>query len=205
MSDEAKGRNGGDPTVNVREMFADAVARLDDMRNAEVRRINDLAEAETRRVNEQMALRDKYEDKLALAESKRIDAIRAVDEQSRTVDREKAATQATLLATAVTTTAETLRALVAQKADDQARNLDQRIGPIVDKLTSLEQAQFTGVGERRVTDPALAEMMADVRALRMSRVGDTGKTEGATDLWKIIASVVGVVVTIGSILFAILK
>ena len=57
-----------DPTENVLAVIESAVKRQDDLREAEMRRVNQIE-----------ALRAEYQEKLALAEAKRIDAIRAVD------------------------------------------------------------------------------------------------------------------------------
>lgn len=191
MSDETLGTNGRDPTANTRALIGDAVQRLDDLAKAETRRVNELMAAETRRVNEQADLRALYDSRLDVAETNRLNALRAGDENSRAIDREKAAAQASVLATAVTTTADTLRALVASKADDQAKQLDQRIGPILDKLTALEQAQFTGVGERRATDPLQTQLAEDVRALLRSREKSEGRAGISVPMLAMIATFVG--------------
>lgn len=186
-----------DPTRNTREMVQDAVDRIDDLAAVQAKSVKDLADAETRRVDQLAALRDRYEEKLAIAEAGRLDANRTMDENSRVVDREKAATVATLLATDVKATAETARLLVAQTAEGAAKNLAQQLDPIREKLASLEQAQFAGVGERRATDPAQLQMAEDVRALLRSREKSEGRAGISVPMLMLISgAVVGVVVFI---------
>ena len=83
-------RKNSDPTSNVLSLVSASMKRTDDLHQAEVRRTDDLnaltalrlsdqISAERIRVNEQLALRAEYSEKLAVAEAKRIDAIRSVD------------------------------------------------------------------------------------------------------------------------------
>src|SRR6185436_3061034 len=96
-----------DPTYNVLQTV-----------NAAVQRLNDLAEAEKERNREVMRLNEKvldlhisYGEKLSLAESKRIDAIRAVDVAAVAIASERQVQQASVLANQVSASAETLRNL----------------------------------------------------------------------------------------------
>jgi hypothetical protein len=167
-----KSNGSADPTLNVREAMAFAVARIDDLRAAESRRLDDLRIAETTRVNEIMQLTNSFHDKLALAESKRIDAIRSVDVNAVAVDRERAIGQATVLAAQVSGSADTLRAAQQQLAT----TIDARI-------TKLEQAQYVGQGRQAFADPAQNELMAEMKSLLVSRSASAGKTAGATAMW----------------------
>ena len=124
-----------DPTGNVRAMLADAVERQDGLR-----------EAETRRVNELICLRDKFQDKLDVAEAKRIDAIRAVDVNAVTVANDKAMVAAAVLAKQVTESRDALQQLVASTAAATATQLTSLLSPITERLTSLEKNQYKGEG-----------------------------------------------------------
>jgi hypothetical protein len=187
MSDEKQvntnGSNGKqDPSRNTREMVQDAVDRINDLATVQRQSVRDLANAETRRVDQLTALRDKYEEKLAVAEAGRLNANRTMDESARAVDRDKAATQATLLAADVKSTAETARLLVAQTRDEATKNLAQQLDPIRDKLAALEQAQFQGAGERRASDPAQLQMAEDVRALLRTKERVEGRAMLSTPM-----------------------
>lgn len=124
-----------DPTENVKKMIADAVIRLDDLRDAEIRR-----------VNEQMELRAEYSVQLGVAEAKRIDAIRAVDVNAVSVANERATAQAAVLANQVSASAETLRSLVDATAATVAQQLAQVSSGIADRLSALEKSQYENKG-----------------------------------------------------------
>ena len=101
-----------DPTINVQNLLAAAILRvndlataekerinertcadmlrLDQLREAETRRVNEAIASEGRRINEQMALREHYEEELRLAEAKRIDANRAGDAAAVATANERA-------------------------------------------------------------------------------------------------------------------
>lgn len=208
MSDESNGRSVDssgrtaiDPSKNVDSAIDAAIKRVDDLRDLAHKRQDDLRMADEKFVDEKFKhvefvalLRAEYDIRLDIAETNRLNALRAGDESTRVVDREKAATQAALLATAVSTTADTLRALVASKADDAAKDLNQRLNPIIEKIASLERAQFTGIGERRAMDPAQAEMAADVKALLRAKEQSTGRAMISTPMLATIATLGGGVV-----------
>jgi uncharacterized protein YukE len=158
-----------DPTKNV-----EALVR------AEAKRQDDLREAETRRVNEQMAMRAGFEDKLRDAEAKRIDAIRAVDVNAVAVASQRAADQATVLASQVTGSSETLRALVASTAAQVATSQQQIVNTLSARITTLEQAQYEGKGKQAFTDPQLGELLAQVKRLSESRDNVAGQSAGTS-------------------------
>ena len=146
-----------DPTDNVREMIATAIAASDSLRQleqlrviellkAEQHRVNDNIEAERRRINESMAVRADFNAQLAVAEAKRIDAIRAVDVNAVSVASERANAQAAVLATQVASSAEALRALVAATAATQATQLGTLTTQLTDRLTALEKSQYESKG-----------------------------------------------------------
>jgi len=173
-----------DPTENVKALVTAGFKRVDDLleerdrrfeanrsadqslSNSELRRLVELAEAESRRVDEQSAMRENHAADLRDAEAKRIDAIRQVDVEARKADNERAATQATLLANNLATTAETLRNQVAAAAaaqsaaqqqlqQQQLLQLQQLFQPLSEKVAVLEQQSYKGAGEKAVADPAL--------------------------------------------------
>jgi hypothetical protein len=146
-----------DPSPNVIARIETAVARsdalrlaeqmrLDQLRGAEQLRVDGLLSAERRRIDEQLQLRAEYSVQLAVAEAKRIDAIRAVDVAAVAVANERATAQAAVLASQVTTSAETLRSLVAATAETQARQLSQLTDQQNVRLTNLEKSQYESKG-----------------------------------------------------------
>jgi F0F1-type ATP synthase membrane subunit b/b' len=191
---DAQGNPVIDPTANVLILVDAAVKRLDDLRAAENRRIEELLALETLRTKEVAQLHASYTEKLALAESKRIDAIRSVDVAAVAIASDKAAQQATVLARAVETSAENLRT-----------NLTTLSNELIKRISTLEQSSYTGAGKSAVSDPMLVTLVDEMRSLRTSRDTGTGKSEGSSAVWGIIAAVIGLVVGSGGILIAILK
>jgi tetrahydromethanopterin S-methyltransferase subunit G len=126
-----------DPTENVMKLVQETITRLDDLRKAESLRIDQFMQGESRRITETMNLRANYEDKLTVAEAKRIDAIRAVDVAAVSIANDKANTQASILANQLTTSAETLRSLVQTTAAAQAQNSQQLVNQLTDRLATL--------------------------------------------------------------------
>jgi hypothetical protein len=155
MGVDKQGNPVADPTANVLALVEAADKRQDDLRRAE-----------SRRVDEQMALRAEHGRQLREAEAKRIDAIRAVDVSAVSVDRERAAAAASVLANQVATSAETLRALVATTAAAQATQSAQQFAQLSERIASLEKSAYEGAGKGLATDPLMAQMMADVKAMR---------------------------------------
>jgi hypothetical protein len=158
MGVDKAGNPVADPTANVLALVDAAERRLDDLRIAE-----------SRRVDEKLAMVISHAKELREAEAKRIDAIRAVDVNAVSVDRERSAAAATVLATQVATSAETLRALVATTALAQATQSDSKFTQVTDRISSLEKSAYEGAGKGQVTDPQVAEMMRAIKALTGSK------------------------------------
>ena len=133
---DARGLNVVDPTQNVTALVKAGLERQDDLRRQE-----------TAHMHEIMSLRAEYEGKLRIAESHRIDAIRAVDVAAVAQAAQVSATQATTLATQVSASAETLRTTVAASALSAANALSAALGPIQTSIDGLRQAQFTQQGQ----------------------------------------------------------
>src|ERR1035437_1697749 len=76
------------------------------------------------------------------AESKRLDALRAVDTEAVRVANDRAIAAASSLASQVATTAETLRSLVASTATSVAQQLSQISAQFNERLTTLEQKSY---------------------------------------------------------------
>lgn len=125
-----------DPTKNVLGLVA-----------AETRRHDDLREAETRRVDQLAVLRAFYDNKLAVQERERLNEIRNTDVKAVFTASEKQEAAARLLATALTTSAETLRALVATTALAAAENQARYALGIENRLNTLETSRYETKGK----------------------------------------------------------
>jgi len=133
---DARGLNVVDPTQNVAALVKAGLERQDDLRKQE-----------TAHMHELLNLRADYEEKLRIAESKRIDAIRSVDVAAVAQAAQVSATQATTLATQVSASAETLRTTVAASALSAANALSAALGPIQTSIDGLRQAQYQAQGK----------------------------------------------------------
>lgn len=204
-----------DPTKNVLQLVEAAVKRMDDLLIAAVIRMNDIHElafkrtddlrgAEFTRVNELMGLRATYEEKLRDAEAKRIDAIRAVDVNAVNVAANRQADQANVLAAQVAASAEALRSLVASTAASQATAQQQVIGPILERIASIEKAQYEGFGKAGVVDPQMTQLLVEMQAMRTIQSQNYGaanqRTETKDDTRLIFTIIGGILAAIGTYL-----
>lgn len=138
-----------------------------------------------------------YDDKLRLAESKRIDAIRLVDVQAVQTASEKASQAAQVLQAQVVSSSDQFRALVSSVAENTASQLRQMIGPMSDRLALIEKNQYQGAGKESVTDPMIAALLTKIDSLAQSRSEDVGKGLGRGEL---IAYVIAAIAIIGFVL-----
>lgn len=212
-----------DPTKNVLDLVDAERRRQDDLRgafekfvqtqtqnaaiieNLRAAHAREMNEAESKRVDQQLALRTSYEERLSLAEAKRIDAIRAVDVNAVAVASQRASDQATVLATQVAQSAEALRGLVASTANTVAQSQQVLSTTLSTRITTLEQAQYEGKGKQSFADPAFAELLAEVKSLRESRAGGSGKAEGVGTSWGVFLGAAGLLVAIGGFVFIIMS
>lgn len=184
---DAVGNKALDPTQNVRELVAVALRNLAELRvadnalntNARITLAASL-EDEKRHIREVIDLQMTHARELAVAEAKRIDAIRAVDVGAVATAAERASQQATVLANQVATSAETLRALVATTANQVATALQNTSQQLTDRISLLEKSQYEIRGRGSVADPALEALAAEVRKLALAQSESVGKV-AATD------------------------
>lgn len=194
-----------DPTKNVLDLVQAAVARLDDLRDAESRRLDERAAAERSHIREIMKLTAEYEDKLASAEAKRIDAIRAVDVGAVAVAAERATQQATVLAAQVATSAETLRTLVQTSATALATQQTAIMEPITTRIAALERTSYEGAGKAGVTDPQMALLLSEMRATREQIAQGSGVKQGSTDMRIVIFGTIAAIATIFGVIVGVIS
>jgi hypothetical protein len=201
-----------DPTENVKALNEAAFKALTDALTGSDRRQDDLriAAADLARLHfdmneraaalrdghmkELMSLRSEYEERLSRAEASRIDAIRSVDVQAVLVASQRASDQATVLQNQVNTSAEALRTLVASTATTFAQNLQQTVGGLSTRLTTLEQGSYQAAGKQQYADPEIARLVAEVRALNEQARATASKGEGIGASWGVIAVIAGLLI-----------
>lgn len=137
-----------DPTQNVKDLTEAAVKRLDDLRETDSGHQVTLLQTIVRNLENTATLRADYDEKLRDAESKRIDAIRAVDVGAVQRAAEVSAAQAQTLAVQVATSAETLRTQVAAAAIASATALAAALDPIQKDIADLRRAQYEAQGQK---------------------------------------------------------
>lgn len=200
-----------DPTKNVLDLVLAAVTRLndlmarleqrqDDLRDAagklsqakldaaekmdqlRYERVQDAARAISDKLESEAKLRSDYDLKLREAESKRIDAIRLVDVNAVSEDRRRTGEQAVALATQVSQSADTVRALVASTKTSTDLSVSQVTQALSQRITTLEQAGYQQAGKQTISDPALVALNAKVDALVNSRTDIAGRDIGRSDV-----------------------
>ena len=153
-----------DPTANVLSLVGAAMQRQDDLRLAENRRLDELrkqqesfdqriqSEVDKTRNGQFTALKDlalaesKRIDAITLAESRRIDALLAAATNAVALASEKAGAQAATLAQQVATSAEALRAQVASTSASTTTLITQVRESLEKRITLVEQNQYQGAG-----------------------------------------------------------
>lgn len=199
MSDNNTG-HATDPTFNVLNALASDVRRLDDLRAAEARRVDEALAAERMRVNEQMQLRSDYDEKLRIAEAKRIDAIRVNDLNAGTVASDRLAANALILANQVVNAQETQRNLVATTATTIANQFAQSQVQANDRFSALEKAQYEQSGRGTVVPTQLTER---IDSLEAARNRGEGKTDSGQHLVALLMSGIMALLGIAGLLYTV--
>lgn len=198
MEQEEKSGNtisqtGGSP-------FSDPSYNVIQLVNSEIKHLHEVIALNKEITNLHVTYGDKLrlsDEKLSLAESKRIDAIRSVDIGNVAIASEKTAQQAVVLADQLTKNAEQLRNLVLTTA---AQQQEQVIAPLMERVRGLENAQYEGIGKGRVADPIMSELLTEVKSLRETRSVNTGKSLGIGQMITLILSAATLIGIIGGLI-----
>jgi len=199
LGTDAQGNPVVDPTRNVIDLVDAAILRQDDLRRASERRLDDLRTAAEHlsnvkhaHIKEVAQLRADHAREIAGAETKRIDAIRAVDVAAVGIATERAAAAANVLATQVSQSAETLRALVATTATASQQQATASFGQLADRITLLERTSYEGSGKSAVSDPLAAKMAETIELLSRNMAERQGGKESRTDTRLNVGMIVGI-------------
>lgn len=221
---DAKGNSAFDPSRNVLDLVLAAVKRLDDIMDLAFKRQDDLRSGQAAleelryaSIKENSSLRAEYEDKLRKAEAGRLDANRVVDTNSVTVANERATATASALAkkgddaasvlsAQLTKSADDVRSIVKTTADEQARNSQQQLAAIQaqftgfgTRITALEQAGAEGLGKQKFQDPAIADLLREVKRQGDTLTAGAGKSEGISATVAIFMSAAGILILLLSV------
>lgn len=154
-----------DPTENVIMFIEKEVKRNDDMRNLEILHQKEITK-----------LHIEYLHEAAEKETKRIDALRAVDVQAVSIASDKAAQAAAVLNTQLVASADALKVQVASQATSQEIRFQQMENKIIDRVTKLEQQKFEDVGRLGIASK-LPDRLSLVEDLLMMQKGATQNQE----------------------------
>jgi cell division septum initiation protein DivIVA len=214
---DSRGGPAVDPTKNVLDLVEAAIRRQDDLRAAAAKlfqakleaaekldqiryeRAQDAARALADKLESEAKLRSDYDQKLREAESKRIDAIRLVDVNAVSEDRRRTGEQAVALATQVSQSADTVRALVASTKTSTDLSVSQVTQALSQRITTLEQAGYQQAGKQTISDPALVALNAKVDALVNSRTDLAGRDTGRSDVIGWIVGGLGLLIGLGAL------
>jgi hypothetical protein len=165
-----------DPSDAVRLLVAESVGSLEKVLTSEIRR---LSEALTTHLA--------YTKEMSANETKRVNALRAVDINAVAIASSKADAQALVLANQVATSAETLRVLVASTATAVANELRSVSTQLTDRISLLEKAQYENMGK----SGASSTLLNRVDELEAVRQVSKGRSELSVPLLMLLASLGG--------------
>lgn len=200
---DARGGQVIDPTENVKALNEASIKALRDLMdvqaklfeakltaNNEISALRShydrlLLDAVKERIDSEAKLRADFNERYAVTEKGRVDAIRLVDKNAVDVATAQAVATATALAKTVQDTAENSRKLVETTALETNRNIQTQFGAVSaqfttigTRLTALEQALAEGVGRSKFQDPNVERMNRLVETLVQTQSAKAGAGEG---------------------------
>lgn len=228
---DAKGQQAVDPTKNVEALVKALEEKTKELREADIRLIQskldsanlaselrsknvaETTESNFRRVDEIERLRADLNEKLAKAETERINALRLVDVsaaadlQRRTSEGATALnTQTTQLANDLRTStnllADNLRTLVNNTAAAQLAAQKQDKDETSKRLATIEQALSEGRGKQQFQDPALIEMKAQMQVVTQQLANKSGSDKGQSDAIFYVLAALALGVPVGLAIYA---
>jgi hypothetical protein len=164
--------------------------RQDDLRGLNDRRIDAeirVLAAQLDGLEKRMVLRAEHAKEIRLLESDRLEKIRQVDVLAGNTAADRALVAIQTLATTQAAAAETLRSMVTTTATTIAAQNAETVSQMTQRIAQLEKSSYEGAGKQAVADPMMAELVAEMKAMRTTVTSDAGQTEGANNLWKLIA------------------
>jgi gamma-glutamylcysteine synthetase len=198
-----------DPTANVIALTEAEAKRQDDLREANEK----LQKSENTRLEAYVAhaefigdLRAKHQKEFAdardrhilemrTAEAARLDSIRQVDVTAVKTEADRAQAAIATLAATTSTNAENLRNALNATAATIAKSTSDTFAQVTERLAALEKASYESVGKQRIADPMIAELTAEVKALREVGQQTTGTKTGVSKTLGAIVGAIGLFLT----------
>lgn len=183
---DAHGNPAIDPTANVIALTDAAVHRQDDLRAAHERFVNaalehaeHVAVIRSAHTRELIQLRADFAKELAALESSRLNAIRQVDVIAVNTAADRAAAAIQALAATTAANAENVRTALTNTATTIATQTASTVTAITERLAALEKSSYEGKGRQAYADPAMAELLLEVKALRTTSSTNSGTKSGS--------------------------
>lgn len=192
---DATGAPAIDPTENVLSLVEAAQERGEAIRLL----TQEVSNARFAHIEAVVALRAEHAKEIRTLEAGRLEKIREVDVLAGNTAAERAQVAITTLATVTSTNAETLRAMVANTAANIASQTAAANAALTERIAALEKSSYTGAGRSAVADPAMAELVSEMKMLRQAQTAGSGKSEGKSAMWGYVlgaVSFLGMVITI---------
>jgi len=196
-----------DPTVNVRGLVNSAVQRQDDLRRSDHAHMRETVRMQADFEQKMRHTVQKYQEKLDMAESKRIDAIRQVDVSAVAAAAAVQETRANTLAGQVALSADAMRVQVAATAQASQEGLTRALTPLQAAIDELRRAQYEAAGQKAQvieTRSATEDMKPLVDAIALltkaqseSQGQRTQVTEHRASTGQLIAAAVAIAVIVG--------
>jgi hypothetical protein len=171
-----------DPTINVKEGMRAVERRQDDLRDMNTTWMLKWLDRELKHMDDMAILRESHYASRAESEAKRIDANRQFDMLGVNTAAER---QIAVVATLAATTATSATNLATQTANT--------FTAVVDRIAALERTSYEGKGKEAVTDPAMAQLASDVRAVMLTAEARGGKSEGAALTWDRVIAILAII------------
>jgi len=185
-----------DPTLNVKELTAASIKRVDDIGTLRERLLEaqlETVKAEARHVKEIGELRAAHHRDQQEAEKGRLDAQRQVDVLARETTATQSLAAIRTLESTTTSMRDTLRADVASTAAAIAASTAETWARVDNRLASLERSSFAEQGRQSVADPAMERLVQRIESLQVSRDTGAGRSGGLTQGWTWVLGAIGLV------------
>lgn len=192
-----------DPTANVIALTEAANKRQDDLRVETNRRFD----TEIAHNKELAAIREDHAAEIRNIETRRLDAIRQVDQLAVSTAAERSLAAIQTLAATTSTNADNLRNALTATAATIATQLSGIVQAINERIAALEKSSYEGKGKQALGDPQLVEMMAEIRRLQKAGDSGAGRSAGMNASWvfaigaaTLVATVIGIVSVVAAVI-----
>lgn len=191
-----------DPTKNVLDLVEAERRRQDGIRDEVGKRYD----TEIRHLERTAIMRADHAKEIRTLEAERLDKIRQIDVVAVNTAADRAAAAIQALAVTAAANAENLRNALNATAATIASQLSQTVQGINERLAALEKANYEGQGRQAVSDPAISEMLNEVKNLRLVASDTGGRRQGQITAQALISWALGIIVSliaIGSVVVSI--